>query len=313
MMCRSAQFAVHDLLRIDAAELLSSAHSEGQAVPPWVPDALRLAPCVVVRRGCAEHGFIPTGIRGRNRHQRWAFDCPPGLVLAAASPWQLLHLPIAEARTSTIPALQALHQLERGPTERGPTERSLTERSFTERGPTERGLTERSLTERGSTERNPTERSLTERSLTERGLTGLEGAFRPPFGHTLEAGFSPGPLNLLVQQRWASLEWLWGPAGSVGFELFSGVETATTTSDLDIVISAPTPFSNNTAKQMCADLDELPCRIDVRVETPAGGFHLNEYATGGPVMLRTNLGETITANPWQLQATRLDSQLAVSR
>ena len=287
MMCRSAQFAVHDLLRIDAAELLSSAHSEGQAVPPWVPDALRLAPCVVVRRGCAEHGFIPTGIRGRNRHQRWAFDCPPGLVLAAASPWQLLHLPIAEARTSTIPALQALHQLERGPTERSPTER----------GPTERSLTERSFTERG---------------LTERGLTGLEGAFRPPFGHTLEAGFSPGPLNLLVQQRWANLNHHWGPAGSVGFELFTGVETATTTSDLDIVISAPTPFSSNTARQMCADLDELPCRIDVRVETPAGGFHLNDYATGGPVLLRTNFGETITANPWQLQATMPDEPLAVS-
>ena len=45
-----------------------------------------------------------------------------------------------------------------------------------------------------------------------------------------------------VDELFASLGLAWGPTGSVGFELATGVAAAGTASDLDVVVRAPEPL-----------------------------------------------------------------------
>lgn len=93
----------------------------------------------------------------------------------------------------------------------------------------------------------------------------------------------------------------WGPGGSVGFELASGVETVTLESDLDLIIRAPEPLPMAIAVDIVKVLDKSTVRIDVQVETPAGGFSLLEYARdAGPLLLKTKIGPVLTRNPWNL-------------
>lgn len=91
----------------------------------------------------------------------------------------------------------------------------------------------------------------------------------------------------------------WGPGGSVGFELASGVETVTLESDLDLIIRAPEPLPVDMAVQLVNEFNKSPVRVDVQVETPAGAFSLMEYARDdGPVLLKTKHGPKLSSNPW---------------
>ena len=91
----------------------------------------------------------------------------------------------------------------------------------------------------------------------------------------------------------------WGPTGSVGFELASGVATATETSDLDLVIRAARPIAGARACALMAELVRLRVRVDVQIETPRGAIALSELARGsGTIMLRTELGPRIVTDPW---------------
>ena len=93
----------------------------------------------------------------------------------------------------------------------------------------------------------------------------------------------------------------WGPGGSVGFELASGVETVTSKSDLDLIIRSPKPMRLNRAREMVEELEKIQIRVDVQVETPAGAFSLVEYARGpGPVLLKTMFGPKLSSNPWDV-------------
>lgn len=58
----------HDLLRIKPCHL----RSDRNPPPVWVEDALNKIPVVVVRRTQVIHGFIPVGVRGEERQQRYA-------------------------------------------------------------------------------------------------------------------------------------------------------------------------------------------------------------------------------------------------
>jgi phosphoribosyl-dephospho-CoA transferase len=90
----------------------------------------------------------------------------------------------------------------------------------------------------------------------------------------------------------------WGPGGSVGFELASGHATVSPESDLDIVVQLPEPLTRQAARSLDQQLRQLPVRIDVLLETPAGGFALSEYAgTGGQLLVRTPIGPTLIAGP----------------
>jgi phosphoribosyl-dephospho-CoA transferase len=99
---------------------------------------------------------------------------------------------------------------------------------------------------------------------------------------------------------WADLNFRWGPAGSIGFELLTGREVATAESDLDVVIYAPRRIAKKQAAHLCGEVAYLPSRIDIRVETSKCGFSLREYASVSTqkVLLRTPFGEILGGDPW---------------
>ncbi|CDY78731.1 Phosphoribosyl-dephospho-CoA transferase [Caballeronia glathei] len=100
----------------------------------------------------------------------------------------------------------------------------------------------------------------------------------------------------------------WGPSGSAGFELASGVETVTPTSDLDLVLRAPAPLSREEAAALFEALSsaarDAGTRVDVQVETRDGAFSLAEFARSTPrVMLRCADGPRLVADPWDAERT----------
>jgi phosphoribosyl-dephospho-CoA transferase len=121
------------------------------------------------------------------------------------------------------------------------------------------------------------------------------------------------PIQLLeeVIDRWQGLALPWGPAGSVGFELASGHRVTTKFSDLDIVIRASRRLSVERARSLWERVKELRPKVDVRVETPACGFALEEYVRRTPagILLRCPDGARVGDDPW---SARLPSSLAIS-
>jgi phosphoribosyl-dephospho-CoA transferase len=94
----------------------------------------------------------------------------------------------------------------------------------------------------------------------------------------------------------------WGPAGGAGFWLASGLPVLRPASDLDLLVRAPHPLPAATLAALCALQDGAACRIDIQVDTGAGGFALNEYARGGKVLLKTDHGPLLVDDPWACEA-----------
>jgi phosphoribosyl-dephospho-CoA transferase len=95
----------------------------------------------------------------------------------------------------------------------------------------------------------------------------------------------------------------WGPAGSVGFELATGVPAVRAASDLDLLIRAGTALSRDDAYALLTELTahaaHAGIRIDVQLETPAGGVALSELAANkARVMARGAQGPRLVADPW---------------
>jgi phosphoribosyl-dephospho-CoA transferase len=96
----------------------------------------------------------------------------------------------------------------------------------------------------------------------------------------------------------------WGPTGSVGFELASGTPAVTPTSDLDLLVRSPAPFTREHAAEFLIDITNAASaagtRIDVQIETRDSVFSLAEFARpGGRVMLRSPAGPVLVSDPWQ--------------
>jgi phosphoribosyl-dephospho-CoA transferase len=114
----------------------------------------------------------------------------------------------------------------------------------------------------------------------------------------------------------ATLSWLegkishseldWGPVGSVGFELASGQQVVTATSDLDIAIFAPARFTREAARDLWKVMKDAPAKIDVRVETPLCGFSLEEYAREGTetVLIRLSDQRQFATDPWSISVIK---------
>jgi len=97
----------------------------------------------------------------------------------------------------------------------------------------------------------------------------------------------------------------WGPAGSVGFELATGVETATASSDLDVILRQAVRMLKNEAVALLGALADAaaPARINVLLETPRGGVALADLATGlSRIVVRTPDGVRWMEDPWMLPA-----------
>jgi len=96
----------------------------------------------------------------------------------------------------------------------------------------------------------------------------------------------------------------WGPTGSVGFELASGMPTVKSTSDLDIAIYIQELLPSIIAKQIYEKLRKAPVPVDAQFETPHGAVSLEEYARGEyargetPILLRTINGPMLIKKPW---------------
>jgi phosphoribosyl-dephospho-CoA transferase len=120
---------------------------------------------------------------------------------------------------------------------------------------------------------------------------------------------SPTRINLPAL---ATLAWLkeqldkseldWGPVGSVGFELATGQQVITATSDLDLALFAPARFTRHTGRDLWSVMSAAPAKVDVRVETPYCGFSLEEYAREGTqrVLVRLPASRKLTEDPWAI-------------
>ena len=99
----------------------------------------------------------------------------------------------------------------------------------------------------------------------------------------------------------------WGPTGSVGFALATGLPVLRDESDLDIVLHAPSPISPEKMSLLQDVLDSQLCRIDMQIDTGHGGFAFAEWAAGRKtVLLKTGNGPVLTADPWS-ERHRLDN------
>ena len=92
----------------------------------------------------------------------------------------------------------------------------------------------------------------------------------------------------------------WGPGGSVGFELASGVASTTAASDLDIVLVAAASMARADAARLHAELSALKVKIDVLLETPNGAVALAEYAKSvDAILVRSPQGPRLARDPWR--------------
>jgi phosphoribosyl-dephospho-CoA transferase len=83
----------------------------------------------------------------------------------------------------------------------------------------------------------------------------------------------------------------WGPGGSVGAELASGVKCTTASSDLDLLLYVAEIPLESDARKLQAELTGLPVRIDTLLETSLGGVALADVIGGADqVLLRTASG-----------------------
>jgi phosphoribosyl-dephospho-CoA transferase len=100
----------------------------------------------------------------------------------------------------------------------------------------------------------------------------------------------------------------WGPGGSVGFELATGIPTATVSSDLDVILRQDHRLERNEAFDLRAALAEsaAPARIDVMLETPRGGVSLADLAAmPADVLVRTPDGVRLAPDPWMMDLDAL--------
>lgn len=130
------------------------------------------------------------------------------------------------------------------------------------------------------------------------------------------------PMDLAAQRAWqrrpelamlpaivaleAVADWLdgagirWGVAGSAGFSLACAHNVLHADSDLDLVVQAAQPLPARHLDLLAELQRAVQARLDIQVATPFGGFSLLErLRSGGRVLLKTDHGPRLCADPWQ--------------
>lgn len=112
------------------------------------------------------------------------------------------------------------------------------------------------------------------------------------------------PVRALLMLAGQALPWQWGVTGSCAYALATGEPVLREDSDLDLRVRCPGPVSRDDLAALDELCRRLPCRADVQVETPFGGFALRERLrdendAGGRVLLKTNTGPVLTDDPWR--------------
>jgi phosphoribosyl-dephospho-CoA transferase len=105
-----------------------------------------------------------------------------------------------------------------------------------------------------------------------------------------------------LESHLVGLDMSWGPGGSVGYELASGIPAVRTDSDLDFILFAPREFDIAEAQDLWRMINGAPGKVDALVETPCCAFSLEEFATTShrKILLRTSDGRVLGSNPWNL-------------
>ncbi|MBU9813138.1 malonate decarboxylase holo-ACP synthase [Rahnella sp. SL6] len=113
---------------------------------------------------------------------------------------------------------------------------------------------------------------------------------------------SQQPVQALITL--CSLQWpfVWGVTGSCAYALVSDLPVMHADSDLDLLVRCDTPAEPSQFSDFYDQLQRLPCRADVQINTPRGGFALSEWLRGGDIMLKTPSGPLLVRDPWQLPA-----------
>lgn len=93
--------------------------------------------------------------------------------------------------------------------------------------------------------------------------------------------------------------YVWGPIGSVAFELASGVPVVSNSSDLDLLIRVDKPMDCKSASRLLSRLLAVLKCVDVQLETASGAISLAEFARcEARLVLRTCDGPRLVPNPW---------------
>ena len=93
----------------------------------------------------------------------------------------------------------------------------------------------------------------------------------------------------------APTELRWGPGGSVGFTLASGVCAITPDSDLDLVLTARRMPPRRMLVAVREVLRSLPARVDAQLNLPVGGIAVDDLLSGADrVLVRTADGPVLT-------------------
>jgi phosphoribosyl-dephospho-CoA transferase len=124
--------------------------------------------------------------------------------------------------------------------------------------------------------------------------------------HLVREGIPALALACALAPLFTQMSVIWGPTGSVGFELASGVATAHAHSDLDLLIRCDERLPIARAQDIARQLDgrrqaQGGCRIDVILETPHGAVSLLEYASardGAQVLIRGDRAARLVSDPW---------------
>lgn len=83
----------------------------------------------------------------------------------------------------------------------------------------------------------------------------------------------------------------WGPTGSAGFEVATGIKAIKETSDLDLLIYAPQKIDLLDAQHLLSKLKKVAsCNLDIQLETPKGGVSLIEFTQSDQVLVKSNQG-----------------------
>lgn len=97
----------------------------------------------------------------------------------------------------------------------------------------------------------------------------------------------------------------WGPTGSVGYTLATGLPVLNAQSDLDLVVRASVPPTPAQIAILRAATSLASCRVDMQIDTGRGAFSFSEWADGqGRVLVKTDLGPLLLVDPWDLGEPR---------
>jgi phosphoribosyl-dephospho-CoA transferase len=95
------------------------------------------------------------------------------------------------------------------------------------------------------------------------------------------------------------LDMVWGPGGSAGFELASGMPVVHEQSDLDVILRPGARHMREDLMRFAHATDGLPVRVDIVLESAQGAVALREWlASPDQALIKTLDGPQLGAFHW---------------